>query len=46
MSTKVWSLPCMSQEFKDGPTIEARPGGKVVIAYDYELEEGAKPGRS
>ncbi|HEU5152613.1 MAG TPA: hypothetical protein VFU19_19140 [Iamia sp.] len=40
MSVPVWALPCLSQEFEQGPRIEARPGGKVAIAYDYELDGG------
>ena len=40
MSTTVWQLPCMSQEFDQGPKIRQDPGDQLAIAYDFEQESG------
>jgi hypothetical protein len=35
----VWSLPCRSQEFNEGPRIQ-QSSGTLVIAYDFETDAG------
>lgn len=40
MSTTVWQLPCMSQEFDQGPKLRQDPGDQLAIAYDFEQESG------
>lgn len=39
-ATTVWKLPCMSQEFDQGPRIRQEAGDQLVIAYDFEQESG------
>lgn len=41
MSAKtIWTLPCMSQEFNEGPKLRQEPGDQVALAYDFEGETG------
>lgn len=40
MTATVWQLPCMSQEFDQGPTIRQDTGDQLAIAYDFEQEAG------
>lgn len=40
MNTVVWSLPCKSQEFNEGPRILQDASDQLAIAYDFELENG------
>lgn len=36
----IWSLPHKSQEFAKGPRVRQDTLENLVIAYDYELEDG------
>lgn len=36
---RLWDLPVMSQEFRDGPTVTHQHGG-LRLKYDYETEAG------
>lgn len=39
MSRAVWSLPCLSQEFNEGPVL--KPGlDHIAIAFDFETPGG------
>lgn len=40
MSTIIWQLRVMSQEFDRGPRLRQDPGDQVAIAYDFEQESG------
>jgi hypothetical protein len=39
-ATTVWQLPCMSQEFDQGPKIRQEAGDELIISYDFEQETG------
>lgn len=38
-ATKVWELPCKSQEFQASPSLIQR-GDRLELVYDYETESG------
>lgn len=40
MSEMIWQLPCLSQEFHEGPKIRQEVGDQLVIAYDFESAFG------
>lgn len=40
-ASTVWQLPTRSQEFEKGPRIRQDTDERFVIAYDFELENGA-----
>ena len=37
---RLWALPVLSQEFRDGPVVES-VRGSLRLRYDYETESGA-----
>lgn len=37
---EVWTLPCLSQEFEEGPLLHQAPGS-LVLRYDFETEDGS-----
>jgi hypothetical protein len=39
MTTTVWTLPCKSQEFREGPRVRQGPS-TMVLAYDFEGDTG------